>query len=152
MAYKIQPLVEAGYDFKAVYPEKQRTVREATNLDFYLDGIVQFLQRTTNNFTIENSIAHDLDDAIYNIVEKYKGENPSKDDEPMPQESKEQAWLIKKEALQDMVVTLIEETPDDPSIPKWIDMIFGYNLSLGIEDEDEPNKEFMDAIKKANLY
>ena len=31
-------------------------------------------------------------------------------------------------------------------------MIFGYNLNLGIEDEDEPNKEFMEAIKKANLY
>jgi hypothetical protein len=90
MAYKIQPLVEAGYDFKAVYPEKQRTVREATNLDFYLDGIVQFLQRTTNNFTIENSIAHDLDDAIYNIVEKYKGENPSKEDEPKPQPTEEE--------------------------------------------------------------
>jgi hypothetical protein len=90
MAYKIQPLVEAGYDFKAVYPEKQRTVREATNLDFYLDGIVQFLQRTTNNFTIENSIAHDLDDAIYNIVEKYKGENSSKEDEPKPQPSEEE--------------------------------------------------------------
>jgi hypothetical protein len=90
MAYKIQPLVEAGYDFKAVYPEKQRTVREATNLDFYLDGIVQFLQRTTNNFTIENSIAHDLDDAIYNIVEKYKGENPSKEDEAKPQPTEEE--------------------------------------------------------------
>ena len=90
MAYKIQPLVEAGYDFKAVYPEKQRTVREATNLDFYLDGIVQFLQRTTNNFTIENSIAHDLDDAIYNIVEKYKAENPSKEDEAKPQPSEEE--------------------------------------------------------------
>jgi hypothetical protein len=90
MAYKIQPLVEAGYDFKAVYPEKQRTVREATNLDFYLDGIVQFLQRTTNNFTIENSIAHDLDDAIYNIVEKYKGENPSKEEAPKPEPTEEE--------------------------------------------------------------
>jgi len=90
MAYKIQPLVEAGYDFKAVYPEKQRTVREATNLDFYLDGIVQFLQRTTNNFTIENSIAHDLDDAIYNIVEKYKGENPSKGEAPKPEPTEEE--------------------------------------------------------------
>ena len=61
-------------------------------MDFYLDGIVQFLQRTTNNFTIENSIAHDLDDAIYNIVEKYKGENPSKD-EAKPQPSEEEQKL-----------------------------------------------------------
>jgi anaerobic ribonucleoside-triphosphate reductase len=105
MAYKIQPLVEAGYDFKAVYPEKQRTVREATNLDFYLDGIVQFLQRTTNNFTIENSIAHDLDDAIYNIVEKYKGENPSKEDEakPQPTEEEQKAELMSAIELLEML-------------------------------------------------
>jgi len=104
MAYKIQPLVEAGYDFKAVYPEKQRTVREATNLDFYLDGIVQFLQRTTNNFTIENSIAHDLDDAIYNIVEKYKGENPSKEEEkPQPSEEEQKAELMSAIELLEML-------------------------------------------------
>lgn len=104
MAYKIQPLVEAGYDFKAVYPEKQRTVREATNLDFYLDGIVQFLQRTTNNFTIENSIAHDLDDAIYNIVEKYKGENPSKDEaKPQPTEEEQKAELMSAIELLEML-------------------------------------------------
>ena len=105
MAYKIQPLVEAGYDFKTVYPEKQRTVREATNLDFYLDGIVQFLQRTTNNFTIENSIAHDLDDAIYNIVEKYKGENPSKEDEakPQPTEEEQKAELMSAIELLEML-------------------------------------------------
>ena len=105
MAYKIQPLVEAGYDFKAVYPEKQRTVREATNLDFYLDGIVQFLQRTTNNFTIENSIAHDLDDAIFNIVEKYKGENPSKEDEakPQPTEEEQKAELMSAIELLEML-------------------------------------------------
>jgi anaerobic ribonucleoside-triphosphate reductase len=121
MAYKIQPLVEAGYDFKAVYPEKQRTVREATNLDFYLDGIVQFLQRTTNNFTIENSIAHDLDDAIFNIVEKYKAENPSKDEEPMPmpepmpeptEEEKKQEWLEAIELLEMLGEDLDEEAKE----------------------------------------
>jgi anaerobic ribonucleoside-triphosphate reductase len=121
MAYKIQPLVEAGYDFKAVYPEKQRAVREATNLDFYLDGIVQFLQRTTNNFTIENSIAHDLDDAIFNIVEKYKAENPSKDEEPMPmpepmpeqtEEEKKQEWLEAIELLEMLGEDLDEEAKE----------------------------------------
>jgi hypothetical protein len=85
MAYKIQPLVESGYDFKAIYPEKQKSVRAATNLDFYLDGIVQFLQRTTNNFTIENSVAHDLDDAIFNIVQKYKAEYPEQGETPVPE-------------------------------------------------------------------
>ena len=30
MAYKIQPLVESGYDFAALFPEKQESVRQNT--------------------------------------------------------------------------------------------------------------------------
>jgi hypothetical protein len=116
MAYKIQPLVESGYDFKALYPEKQKAVREATSLDFYLDGIVQFLQRTTNNFTIENSVAHDLDDAIFNIVEKYKAENPSKE-EPTPSPEKteieqKQEWLDAIELLEMLGEDLDDEAKE----------------------------------------
>ena len=70
MAYKIQPLVESGYDFAALFPEKQDAVRQSTGLEFYLDSIVKFLQKQTNNFTIDNPIAHDLDNAIYNLVQK----------------------------------------------------------------------------------
>lgn len=125
MAYKIQPLVESGYDFKALYPEKQKAVREATGLDFYLDGIVQFLQRTTNNFTIENSVAHDLDDAIFNIVEKYKAENPF--EEPAPK---------------------AESTPEKNEIEQkqeWLDAIELLEM-LG-EDLDEEAKEALELLK-----
>jgi hypothetical protein len=113
MAYKIQPLVESGYDFKALYPEKQKSVREATGLDFYLDGIVQFLQRTTNNFTIENSVAHDLDDAIFGIVERYRAENPDREEVPVPKEKSEieqkQEWLDAIELLEMLGEDLDEE-------------------------------------------
>ena len=68
MAYKIQALIESGYNFSTLYPEKQDSVRENTGLDFALDNIVKFLQRQTNNFTIDNSVAHDLDNAIFKIV------------------------------------------------------------------------------------
>lgn len=109
MAYKIQPLVEAGYDFKALYPEKQKSVREATGLDFYLDGIVQFLQRTTNNFTIENTVAHDLDDAIFGIVEKYRAEYPDREETPVPEEKTEEEQ--KQEILS--AIELLEMLGDD---------------------------------------
>jgi len=109
MAYKIQPLVESGYDFKALYPEKQKSVREATGLDFYLDGIVQFLQRTTNNFTIENSVAHDLDDAIFGIVERYRAENPDREEIPVPQEKTEEE---QKEEIMS-AIELLEMLGDD---------------------------------------
>jgi hypothetical protein len=36
MAYKIQPLVEANYDFAKLYSDKQEAVRMATGLDFNL--------------------------------------------------------------------------------------------------------------------
>ena len=73
--YKIQSLVENNYNFGLVYSEKQNSVKDATGLDFDLSGIVKFLQKQTNNFTIENTIAKDLDEAIYKIVQKFEAEN-----------------------------------------------------------------------------
>ena len=75
MAYKIQELVESGFDFSQVYPEKQQAVRESTGLDFDLAGVVKFLQRQTNNFTTENPVAKDLDNAVFVLVEKWKSES-----------------------------------------------------------------------------
>jgi hypothetical protein len=103
MEYKIKQLVEEGYDFKKLYPEKQEAVRQQTGLDFYLESIVMFLQKQTNNFTIDNPIAHDLDNAIYGIVQKYGKENgkepmpmplPKEEPMPLPQEEQSEAELI----------------------------------------------------------
>ena len=77
MAYKIQSLVESGFDFGQVYPEKQQAVRENTGLDFDLSGVVKFLQRQTNNFTTENPIDQDLDNAVFAVVSKWKSEEPA---------------------------------------------------------------------------
>jgi hypothetical protein len=85
MIYKIKQMVDEGFDFKKIYPEKQEAVRQQTGLDFYLETIVMFLQKQTNNFTIDNPIAHDLDNAIYGIVEKYekeRGEIPKEPETP----------------------------------------------------------------------
>jgi hypothetical protein len=86
MSYKIKTLLDSGYDFNQVFVEKQKSIAESTGMDFTLGEIAQFLKKQTNNFTIDNTIAHDLDEAIFNLVEKYKEEEKDKDGgAPMPQ-------------------------------------------------------------------
>lgn len=97
MAYKIQKLVESGYDFTKVYTEKQAEIRDNTGLAFDFDMIVKFLQRQTNNFTIDNKIAHDLDDAIYNCVVKFEKENKEEIPEMQPEPEPEIKEEIKPE-------------------------------------------------------
>jgi hypothetical protein len=113
MEYKIKQLVEEGYDFKKLYPEKQEAVRQQTGLDFYLESIVMFLQKQTNNFTIDNPIAHDLDNAIYGIVEKYGKEN-GKEPIPMPLPELPQE-LSEEEKRQELLdaIELLEMLGDD---------------------------------------
>jgi hypothetical protein len=89
MAYKIQPLVEANYDFAKLYSDKQEAVRMATGLDFNLENIVKFLQRQTNNFTVDNPVAHDLDNAIFNIVSKYDKDSGKMEEEPLEKSEEE---------------------------------------------------------------
>jgi hypothetical protein len=123
MAYKIQPLVEANYDFAKLYTDKQDAVRAATGLDFNLENIVKFLQRQTNNFTVDNPVAHDLDNAIYNIVTKHEQELGKTDE-------------VKDEPLEKSE----EETRQD--IIEAIEL-----LELLGEDADEETKEALEILK-----
>jgi hypothetical protein len=122
MAYKIQPLVEANYDFAKLYSDKQEAVRQATGLDFNLENIVKFLQRQTNNFTVDNPVAHDLDNAIFNIVTKYDKESGKERGDEEPLEKSE------------------EETRKD--ILEAIEL-----LELLGEDADEETKEALEILK-----
>lgn len=104
MAYKIQPLVESNFDFSQVYPDKQQAVRENTGLDFDLQGIVKFLQRQTNNFTTENPVAQDLDNAVFVLVEKWKTESKQEPSEPTPTPEKTDAE--REQEIREAVETL----------------------------------------------
>jgi hypothetical protein len=134
MAYKIQSLVDNNYDFKQLYPDKQDAVRKATGMDFYLDSIVSFLQRQTNNFTIENSIAHDLDNAIYEIVERYNAEK-GKMELPEPEKIPEQQ-LPEESGL--------EKTEEETRVEilEAIEL-----LEMLGEDADEATKEALEILK-----
>ena len=111
MAYKIQSLVESGFDFGQVYPEKQQAVRENTGLDFDLSGVVKFLQRQTNNFTTENPIAQDLDNAVFAVVSKWQSEAPA----PAPETPSAPAEKSQEEINQEVkeAIEVLEMLGDD---------------------------------------
>lgn len=70
MAYKIKKLVDEGFDFDTIYPEKQDEIRAATKLSFKLSEIVDFVRKQTNDFRDEFPLAIDLDNAIYKLYER----------------------------------------------------------------------------------
>lgn len=144
MAYKIQPLVESNYDFASVFAEKQRLVREATGLDFDLASIVTYLQKTTNNFTIDNQVAHDLDNAIYDRVQDYKasiGDTEEPLPEPLPVPLPEPLPVPLPEPLP---VPVPEKTEEEKmaEIKEAIEL-----LELLGDDADDEAKEALEILK-----
>ena len=109
--YKIQPLVESNFDFSLINPQAQREVAEASGVDFDLSSIVKFLQKQTNNFTIENTIAKDLDEAIFKTYEKYKSE---KGGEKVEVEVKEITPEEQEQGIRE-AIELLEMLGDDAS-------------------------------------
>lgn len=110
MAYKIKPLVDSNYNFADVFADKQIAVRQATGLEFDLASIVTYLQKQTNNFTIENAVAHDLDSAIFDAVQKYQEEVGAPEIEvPNP----EQEMQDIREAIE--LLELLGDDADDES-------------------------------------
>jgi hypothetical protein len=137
MAYKIQELVENGFDFSQVYPEKQQAVRESTGLDFDLAGIVKFLQRQTNNFTTENPVAKDLDNAVFVLVQKWQGER-GETPEPEPVEDKSAEEEVKKQ------LEVVEKTEEEKQaeIREAIEV-----LEMLGDDLDEEQKDALEILK-----
>jgi len=109
--YKIQPLVESNFDFSLINPQAQREVAEASGVDFDLSSIVKFLQKQTNNFTIENTIAKDLDEAIFKSYQKYQSE---KGGEKVEVEVKEITPEEQEQGIRE-AIELLEMLGDDAS-------------------------------------
>ena len=138
MAYKIQELVENGFDFSQVYPEKQQAVRESTGLDFDLAGIVKFLQRQTNNFTTENPVAKDLDNAVFGLVQKWQGER-GETPEPEPVEDKP---VEEEEVKKQLEVVEKTEEEKQAEIREAIEV-----LEMLGDDLDEEQKDALEILK-----
>jgi len=72
MAYKIKQLIDSGFDFNTLFPEKQEEARKSTLLNYNVQEIVDFLKAQTQDFTQDFPLAKDLDKAIYRLYEKKK--------------------------------------------------------------------------------
>ena len=70
MAYKIKQLLDDGFDFNTLFPEKQEEARKSTLLNYNIQEIVDFLKVQTQDFTQDFPLAKDLDKAIYRLYEK----------------------------------------------------------------------------------
>jgi hypothetical protein len=135
MAYKIQAFVESGFDFAGLFPEKQEAIRTATGMDFNLDSIVKFLQKQTNNFTIDNNIAHDLDSAIYKIILKSQQQGG----EPMPAPAPEVEIDFDTEGISEEDIALILKLKQQ--LQKGQEF-------LELLDTEEEKNEFLDTIRE----
>lgn len=157
--YKIKTLLDDNVNFSEIYPEKQASVRENTGLDFDLNGIVLFLQKQTNNFTIDNTIAKDLDEAIFKIYEQYKKEKAPEEQEPTPtptpEDSSEVDGIVamamfelsdsEKEAIESMLI--IASNPQD-ILPQIADYDADNDKYIAKDTYDQSSVDFIaEAIK-----
>lgn len=99
--YYLQEYVKKGYDFNSIFPEKVDEVQKLTNMLFTLQDIVNYLQKQTNDFKIENPVAKDLDNSIYNLVLKY--EKKSEPQEPEEEEDYVTEWASSADLLYDLL-------------------------------------------------
>ena len=92
--YKIQPLVESGFDFSTIFPEKQKTLQQFGGFNFGLQEIANLLKTQTENFSIKNEVALDIDKYIYEAYEKHL-------ELTAPEEPKEEPKEEKKKTVED---------------------------------------------------
>ena len=91
MAYKIKQLLDDGFDFNTLFPEKQEEARKSTLLNYNIQEIVDFLKVQTQDFTQDFPLAKDLDKAIYRLYEKKMDLEKEEIEEKVEGEEKEKA-------------------------------------------------------------
>lgn len=115
--YKIQPLVEKGFDFRTIFPDKQNIVKEMSGYDFSIPEIVKFIKVQTNNFQEDNLVAFDLDDTIYKLyVKSTGGEKPAEAPATPPASSSKEELQARLRTLKKMA----EKKPKDDELKSRI--------------------------------
>lgn len=72
--YQIQKLVQSGFDFTQIFPDKQQYVSDTSKFDFKLPEVVSFVRQQTDDFKISNPVALDIDKAIVNVINRWSSE------------------------------------------------------------------------------
>jgi hypothetical protein len=127
--YKTKKLIENGVNFNAIYTQKQSKVKEITGLSFSLANIVTFLKEQTDNFTVQNSLAFDVDAQIYSIYTKWLNET---DNAPRPVEEPESV------------------EPENEDVKKLMLEISDLNELLEMEDDEGMIKKIKTEISDLN--
>jgi hypothetical protein len=113
--YRLKDYVQKGYDFNAIYPNKVEEVQKMTGMLFNLKDVVDYLQKQTNDFKIENPVAQELDNAIYNLI--LKADKKSEE----PEMEKEKDYTVEWAASAELQYDLLKNKGDyDAStIAEW---------------------------------
>lgn len=97
MAYKIKKLIDEGFDFNTIFPEKQEEAKKTTLLNYSVQEIVDFLKAQTQDFTQDFPLAVDLDKAIYRLYEKKMELEKDVEKEEIEEDAKEKKIEGKEE-------------------------------------------------------
>jgi hypothetical protein len=119
--YKTKKLIDDGINFSAIYSNKQEQVKALTGFDFNLSNIVSFLKKQTDDFSIQNALAFDIDAQIYSIYLKWidaTDTKPKASEEPKKEEPENED--VKKIMLEISDLNELLEMEDDEEIIKRI--------------------------------
>lgn len=76
--YKIEALLNSGFDFSVVFPEKQKALQEHNGWNFGLQELAILIKTQTKNFKEVDDVCLDMDNYLYEAYEKWVAkENPS---------------------------------------------------------------------------
>ena len=131
MAYQLAPLVKENFDFSKLYPAQQAEVQKSLSVAFKLSEVVNYVQKATNNFRVENQIAMDVDNEIYDIYKKYmEGEGKA---EPKA-EPKEEEIEVETPSGDIIISDTAKDLYSPEEIQEWVENI--ENLTILLEDRD----------------
>lgn len=130
MAYQLPPLVKENFDFSNLYPEKQAEVQKSLSVAFNLSEVVNYIQKATNNFRVENQIAMDVDNEIYDIYKKYMEAEGKAEPKAEPKEEEIEA------PSGDIIISdTAKELYSPEEIQEWLDTIESLNDLLKTKED-----------------
>lgn len=132
MAYQLPPLVKENFDFSNLYPEKQSEVQKSLSVAFNLSEVVNYIQKATNNFRVENQIAMDVDNEIYDIYKKYMEAEGKAEPKAEPKEEE----IEMETPSGDIIISdTAKELYSPDEIQEWLDTIESLNDLLKTKED-----------------
>jgi hypothetical protein len=139
--YKTQQLVNAGFDFAQVFPEKQEYIQEKFNYDFRLPEVVSFMQQQTSDFTIDNPVARDLDGVVVKTINKWA----EVEGQPNPFTPEGVEIVPEGEPVEPVTVPVEEPAEASSDVDEWKEAVEGLKMLIEMGGEEAEITEWTDA-------